>query len=127
MRAWVDGGGDVWDVVRRRLVPEGRMRAPASAYEAAVTSPKDLRGDGELVEGDGSWDVCQLPLSHVPSEVNNQRGTRGRGRHRHMVEWEQRAGGVAAALRNIAEDEVGLLLGRLLGSTHAAAEYCLEA
>jgi hypothetical protein len=57
----------------------------------------------------------RCPHSHVPGEVNNQRVSNGRGKH--IMSWEQRAGGGAATLRNIAgrqagrhQDEVGLLL-----------------
>ena len=39
-RAWVDGGGTVWDVVRRRLVPEEQIRDPLRAYEAAIPAQR---------------------------------------------------------------------------------------
>lgn len=54
---------------------KGEYVRPSIAYEAAVAAQGKSRSDGELLEGGGSPVVCQLPRSHVPSEVNNQRGT----------------------------------------------------
>jgi hypothetical protein len=47
----------------------------------------------------------RCPHSHVPGEVNNQRVSNGRGKH--IMSWEQRAGGGAATLRNIAGRQAG--------------------
>jgi hypothetical protein len=67
----------------------------------------------------------RCPHSHVPGEVNNQRVSNGRGKH--IMSWEQRAGGGAATLRNIAGRQAGRQAPGRGWAAATTVQYCLTA